>query len=328
MRPASPSYFQEGLQKMNKRDLVLSLLDQNQLPPYPPAAFFLHFGQGFQRGQPAIDRHLEYFRFTGMDILKIQYERPYPPIPAIQRPGDWSLIPRYGKEFFDAPLQVVKGLVEAAKKEALVIVTLYSPFMLAGHTVEKEARDIHMQENPQAVKPGMEAITDSVLIFVRECIRLGVDGFYASTQGGESQRFADKAIFDECVRPYDLAVMEEINRKCIFNVLHICDYHLSYADLSPFVDYPGHVVNCNLNLYSGKVSAREVARLFNRPFMGGLDRLGVLATGDSAAIKREVGEVLQDAPERFFLAADCTVPAETPWENLRQAVGLAHAYRR
>jgi uroporphyrinogen decarboxylase len=68
--------------------------------------------------------------------------------------------------------------------------------------------------------------------------------------------------------------------------------------------------------------------MFQRPFMGGLERKGVLATGSREAIQAEVHSVLQDAPQRFLLAADCTVPSETPWDNLKLAIETAHEHRR
>jgi uroporphyrinogen decarboxylase len=58
--------------------------------------------------------------------------------------------------------------------------------------------------------------------------------------------------------------------------------------------------------------------------MGGLERKGVLATGDQSAIRRAAEAALEQAPERFILAADCTVPGETPWENLKTAIAAAH----
>ena len=63
---------------MNKRDLVLSLLDRNKKAEYIPAAFFLHFDQVNHRGQAAVDKHLEYSRYTGMDFVKIQFEYTFP----------------------------------------------------------------------------------------------------------------------------------------------------------------------------------------------------------------------------------------------------------
>ena len=94
--------------------------------------------------------------------------------------------------------------MEAAKSEALVVVTLYSPFMCAGHTTSQQIVTAHITENPDAVKKGMEIITDSLMVFVQECLRIGVDGFYHSTQGGERHRFQDPSLFLECIKPYDL----------------------------------------------------------------------------------------------------------------------------
>lgn len=316
---------------MNKRDQVLSLLDTEKKPDYIPAAFFIHFPKDAHRGQAAVDKHLEYFRYTGMDFVKIQYEFPFPHRPEIQRPEDWARMPAYRGEFFQDQLDIVRGLVKAAGREALVIQTLYSPFMSAGHTVGGEMLVRHLQEDPEKVKRGMEAITDSILWFVRECVKHGLDGFYASTQGGESGRFArpveitGAAIFANYVRPYDLQVMEEINRTCAFNILHICDYHLPYDDLTPFLSYPGHVVNCPLTEGGQKLTGRQVAERFGRPYMGGMDRHGIIVNGSPAEITATVRAVIREAPERFILAADCTLPGDIPWDNIKTAIEAAHS---
>jgi uroporphyrinogen decarboxylase len=313
---------------MNKRDALLSLLDANRKSDFIPAGFFLHFDPAFHHGQAAVDKHLEYFRYTGMDFVKIQYEHSLPQLPEIQRPADWAKMPFYPLDFYEQPLRVVEGLIKAAKPEALVLLTLYSPFMLAGHVLSQGTLTEHIQENPEQVKRGLEVITASLMGFVKACIRLGLDGFYTSTQGGEAGRLNDPSLFDSCIRPYDLALMEEINRSCIFNILHVCDYHLPYSDLSPYVDYPGHVVNASLELTGGKISAKEVARMFKRPFMGGLERKSVIASGSPLAVTKAVEDVLEDAPDRFILGADCTVPGNTSWDNLKLAIATAHAYQR
>jgi uroporphyrinogen decarboxylase len=311
---------------MNKRDLVLSLLDPAHSRSYTPAAFFLHFDPACHRGQAAVDKHLEYFRFTGMDFVKIQYEHTFPVLDHIQRPADWVKMPLYQEDFFEPPLKVVEGIVKAAKAEALVIMTLYSPFMCAGHAVGAERMLQHIHEDPEAVKKGMQIVTESLMNFVTGCIRLGVDGFYTSTQGGETHRLADPALFNDLVRPYDLALMNEIDRACIFNILHICDYTGDYASLQLFLDYPGHVINCPLNVGGRPISGQEVTRLFGRPYMGGLDRKGILTSGNPAQVCAAAAAALESAPKRFILGADCTVLPGTPWENLRTAIETAHQY--
>ena len=311
----------------SKRDAVLAMLEKSGRQPYIPAAFFIHFDPAFHFGTAAVQKHLEYFRYTGMDFVKIQYERTFPPIPAIKRPADWATMPSYPIKFYEPVLSAVQGLVKAAKQEALVIVTLYSPFMCAGHTTSLPLLTAHLQENPDAVRKGMEAITESLMRFVKECVRLGVDGFYASTQGGEAGRFHEPGVFTRHVKPFDLVLMNEMTRTCPFNILHVCDYNGPYADLSPFVDYPGHVVNCNPQLTGSKLPWSEIARLFGRPCMGGMDRHGLIASGGQAEIGRAVTRVLSEASRPFMLGADCTLPNDVKWDNIRAAIDAAHAYK-
>ena len=310
---------------VSKRDAVLALLDGRANQPYIPAAFFIHFDPAFHFGPPAVQKHLEYFRATGMDVVKIQYERAFPPIPDIARPADWARMPSYPVSFYEPMLAAVDGLVKAAKKDALVLMTLYSPYMCAGQTVGLPALTTHLRDDPAAVDKGLAAITDSLRGFVKACVKLGVDGFYASTQGGEAGRFADASIFARHIKPYDLALMGEA-KGCAFNILHVCDYNGPYADFAPFLDYPGHVVNCNPQFTGRALAWREIAALFKRPCMGGLDRHGILTTGQPAAIAAAVQQALTQASRPFMLGADCTLPADIDWARIRAAIDACHAY--
>lgn len=311
---------------MNKRDVVLRLLDESIKTPYIPAGFFIHFDPKFHRGQAAIDKHLEYFNFTGMDFVKIQYENRFPSLTNITEPADWSEIPCYGLDFYEDQINIAKGLVDSIGKHALVIMTLYSPFMCAGHSVGKTVLSKHLQENPDQTKRGIEIITESLMLFVNGCIEAGIDGFYHSTQGGESNRFEGSSIFDECIKPYDLVLMEAIDRSCEFNILHICDYEGGYADLTPFLDYPGHVVNTSLKLGDQLIHSEDVSKMFRRPFMGGLDRHGIINTGSENEIKNEVKHICQISPSKFILGADCTLPSNIKWQNIQTAIQTAHQF--
>ena len=307
---------------MTKRELMLGLIDGEAPAGYTPAAFFLHFGPQYQDGQAAIDRHLQFFRHTGMDFVKIQYEQGMSVAP-ITSPADWARAPRLTEEDFEPTVRVVRGLVEAAGREALVILTLYSPFMWARNLAGDDVLHEHLREHPAQALKGLEISTENVLTLVRACKAAGVDGFYASTQGGEAFRFGGTDIFERLVKPTDLAVWDEIG-SCRFNILHVCDFEGAYDDLTPFVDYPGHVVNCSLEVGGKRMTPTEASAMFGRPFMGGLERKGVLATGTPAEVRRAAQAVLAEAPERFILAADCTVPGDTSWDNLRAAVQVAH----
>jgi uroporphyrinogen decarboxylase len=314
---------------LNKRDIVYSLLDSNPTQNYTPGGFFMHFEPACHIGRAAVEKHLQFFHHTGMDLVKIQYENPVPLDATIKRPEDWANITYYGLDFYENQLNVVKGLVNAAKAEAPVVLTLYSPFMVAGHYAGSGVMEKHLREAPEATRKGLEIVTDSLLKFVRAAIKLGVDGFYHSTQGGETDRFEGSSIFTDIISFYDLVLMEEINDACDFNILHVCDYHAGYNDLSPFADYPGHIVSAPTQVGDKTLTPAEVAALFgNRPFLGGMERKGIIANGRPEEIRETVNEVLRHAPPRFMLGADCTLPDDTSWDNVKTAIDAAHQYQR
>jgi uroporphyrinogen decarboxylase len=310
---------------MNKRDAVMGLLDRSQKPEYTPAAFFIHFNWWCRRyGPAAIRKHLEFFRFTEMDFLKIQYENVFPRIRRIKTPDHWAKMPCYGKRFYAGQLEIAKQLVREVKREALVVMTVYSPFMCAGQTVGDHVLTKHLKENPEKVKKGLEIITESLMGFVKDCIQVGVDGFYACTQGGEGHRFEDSTLFEEYVKPFDLELMHAMELACQFNILHICDHHGGYDDLSPFRDYPGHIVNCSLQRGESKMTMDEVSQFFGRPFMGGMEKRGVLTYGTREQIEQTVEHCLRDAPDQFILGADCTFPSDIDWDSIRTAISTTH----
>ena len=311
----------------SKRDIMMNILKKDAPRDYIPAAFFIHFDEKSKLGESAVGKHLEFFRATGMDFVKIQYEREFPRLATIKKAEDLKSMPLYKLDFYEPELQAVRGLVKAAKQEALVLITVYSPFMCAGHTAGLPELTSHLNENPEAVKKGLEIITESLMFFVKECIRIGVDGFFASTQGGEAGRFKTPSTFSDYVKPYDIVLMKELNRACPFNILHVCEYNGPYADFSPYLDYPGHVVNCNPKLTSKTLTWKEVQQMFKRPIMGGMDRHGIMAKGSPEQIRKEVASVLKDTPRPFILGADCTLPGDIKWENIRTAIDAAHSYK-
>jgi len=313
--------------KTTKRERMLQWLAGQDDPGYTPAAFFLHFDARHKLGTAAAQKHLEYFRFTDMDFVKIQYEQNYKPVNFIKKPQDWAKLTPKGLDFYEPQLAAVREIVRAAKDEALVIMTLYSPFMWAGHTATLPVLRKHMEEDPAAVKRGLDILSESQMTFIGACIKIGVDGFYMSTQGSETGQFNDPTIFTNYVRPSDLVAMEEVTVRCPFNILHVCDYNAPYANYDAVVDYPGQVVNVNPKLTSGVLSWEEISGMFKRPNMGGMDRHGILATGTNQQIEEEVRQVLRNKKGQFILGADCTVPEDIDWNRLKYAISIAHNFK-
>ena len=310
----------------NKREALLRHLSGDADDAYIPAAFFLHFGEEYKSGRAAINRHIEFFDFTNMDFSKIQFELAFPRIKISTR-SDYSHIPCLPLEYYKPQLEVVEGILGALKSRANVLLTLYSPFMIAGQMVGQSTLIDDLELDPEPVLKAIDSISESLIGFIRECHRLGLDGFYHSTQGAEVNRFQDPDTFARCVQPSDLMVMNEIADHFPLNILHICDYHQEYggyADLTPFHGYPGHIVNVSTEIGHQSVTPLEISNWFGRPFLGGMNRLGALATGTPEEASDAARQVLATLPKGAILGADCTVPATTSWENLRSAIAAAH----
>lgn len=319
-RPTAPA--------KSKRDLMMQVLDKSGTPNYVPAGFFLHFPAEQRTGDAAIKAHLDYFRATGMDFVKIQFEQSYPPAVGVKRAADWYKIPVLKEEWFEPSLYIIKGLVKAAKSEALILPTMYSPYQMAKQAVPKETLLKHVQEDPEAVSRGMENITLSIMNYVRAATRVGVDGFYTCSQGGEANAVADRTLFNRLIKNYDMLIQKEVAQLTPVNILHVCDYEGAYAEFgSRFGDYPGQVVNVPLAAEGKPLSLSQASDLFKRPVMGGLDRHDVLSTGTPAEVKKAVELVLKDAPTHVILGANCTVRTDISIQNLQTAIQTAHAFR-
>jgi uroporphyrinogen decarboxylase len=311
----------------NKREKVLAVLDQSKPNEYIPAAFFLHFAD--KLGQGAIKSHTEFFRATNMDFVKVQYEIIVPHLDNIKSAKDWAKIPVLGEDFFEPQVEVIAALAKELKSEALILPTVYSPLTLSYQTVGKDVAE-HAKQDPDAVAKGMANITESIVNYLHAALKRGADGFYISTQGGNQKNFGDTPLFDKLVAPYDKIVSQEAADKGLLSILHVCDYGESrYSKIDKFASYQGSVINPPVVLADGSpVNLKEVQKTFKRPVFGGLDRLGILAKGPVDAIKKEVDKVLKEAPQNFILGADCTVPGETPWQQLRAVIDYAHDWRQ
>lgn len=186
----------------------------------------------------------------------------------------------------------------------------------------------HVNQDAELVCRGMENITLSLLNFVQAASRLGVDGFYMCSQGGETNRIANRALFNRTIKTYDMLLYKEASRLAPCNIMHLCDYDGAYEEFAQrFHDYPGQVVNVPLSADGKPLSLREAAQIFKRPVMGGIDRHGIVTTGTAEQVKQATLAVLKEAPANFILGADCTVNAKTPIENLQTAIRTAHEYR-
>lgn len=312
----------------SKRERILQVLDQSRPNEYVPAAFFLHFDN--KLGHKAVEDHRNFYRATGMDFVKVFYEIVVPRI-EIKSGSDWEKVPVYGEDFFAPQVAVIEDLANEFKGEAFILPTVYSPLALAQQTLGpgKDLKKL-AEQNPAAFGKAVKNLALSIENYLRSARKHGADGFYVSSQGGDGNSLPLK-LWNEHVRQWDKYVSEVADEIGEVNILHICDYGASFKNaeaLYAFADYPASIINVPLNFSDGTtLNLKEAQQRFRRPIFGGLERLGVIATGTVEEAKAQVDKVLENAPANFILGADCTVPGETDWDKLRAIIDYAHDWR-
>lgn len=147
---------------------------------------------------------------------------------------------------------------------------------------------------------------------------------YAALAGAANMLSREE--FDEVIKPCEIRLLREAKDENHFVMLHMCKDHL---DLTRYADYPCDAVNWGI--YSDNISLEEGRKLFaGKTILGGLDdRDGVLVHGTKEQIERRVAELMDEMKGYpFILGADCTLPTDIPYDNIRAAIEATRKHAR
>ena len=292
-------------------------------PSYAPAAFFIHYHSDQKEGDPAVQAHLNYFRESGMDILKVQFEQGAPRVRDITdiEKGTMEFIP---EDFYKPTLEIIAALQKAEGENVYVIPTLYSPYQISHNTMGEERVMAAAKEHPDLYKILLDSYQKALLWLIKECKKVGIQGFYMCTQGGEIMFKDIPGFFENFVLPYDMTFMGECCRDTKMNILHICNWEGPYDDLTRYKDYPGQIINTPDDLNGTPFSLADGVKLFGRPMLGGFNRQGEFNTVSAEEAAALTHKILDGAPKgRVMIGADCTV-GSAPLENIKAAIAAAH----
>ena len=149
----------------------------------------------------------------------------------------------------------------------------------------------------------------------RACLEAGADGIFFATVEWATYDVATAEQYAEFGRPYDLKVLAAV-AEAQFNVLHVCRKHNM---LESMLDYPVHAFNWATN-EAGNPSLADVLAKSDRAVMGGV-AVRTVSEGAPEQVTAEVAEALaQTGGRRFLLSAGCSIPPQTPEDNLRAAL--------
>lgn len=309
---------------VNKKEIMDAFKAGTLSPHYVPAAFFVHFDRDHKSGEPAVNAHLQYLLKTNADILKVQFEQSVPRIAGLDRQETWNSIKPLPEDYYRPTVEIIRRIQECAGRDIYVMPTVYSAYQVARQSLRDENIAKAAVERPEDLKRVLGYYLKSLEWFVRECKKVGIEGFYMTTQGGEMKYNSIPGFFDEIIKPLDLQLMQLCQQDAKLTILHICDWEGTYDRLDKYTDYPGDIVNTPLHLNGTPFTLTDGEKLFGRPVLGGLKKEEVIIKGSTAEVAEAVKEILANAPAgRVMIGADCTVSA-APIENIHTAVMTAH----
>lgn len=233
----------------------------------------------------------------------------------IHSPEDWGQLRRLDprKGALGAQLECLRLLASTFSPHTPILQTIFNPLSQAKHLVGKELLLVHLRQYPDALRKGLETITQSTIDFIQEAKATGIDGLFYAVQHAQYNLLSEPE-FREFSRPYDIQILESA-RPLWLNMLHLHGENVLFDQV---VDYPVQVLNWHDR--STRPDLAEGLQRFPGVVCGGLRRIESMVLGAPAAIQAEALDAIrQTAGQRFILGTGCVVPTTAPYGNLMAA---------
>jgi uroporphyrinogen decarboxylase len=297
---------------MNRRDRFHAAV-RGRPADRPPVCVWMHFVTPYMDGATAGSRHCEFIRRYGWDVAKAvsDYRYPFPEgMLTVACPGDMQRIARQGMDHptFANQLALLRAMRADLGEDWPVVDTTFSPLQqvvrYAGATAQKVILD-----HPASARPMLERVTETVIRYVRQLPREGVDAVFYSTWAAATERAprgCTQDAFAELIRPYDIAILDEA--AALVRILHACKSHL---DLGRVADYPHEVLSWAASDPTCPGLAEMRART-DACLMAGLDQMRIVEQS-IPEIRRDMAAAMQaTGGHKFILAPGCTIPSNVP----------------
>ena len=330
---------------MDKRERVFTAL-RGERPDRVPVGFWGHDRKREGTARDLAEETLRRARTYDWDFVKVQSRatcfaecwgaRWQPPTtatapsaqltPAVADAADLDRLaagaPDYGPlaEQLDALRLIRSGLPDGRP----ILMTVFSPLMVLGYCLPEEpaplAAALAMLDLDQArAARVLEAITTVVLRFARDCVAAGADGiFYASNFAGSDTTTVEQ--LRRYQRPYDLRILAAVaGAPC--NMVHVCGVRPHFDE---FADYPAASFSWAIGEGAPTLAAGRART--GRAVAGGISTGAELRSMSPRDVEGEVcAAIASTGGAGLLLAPGCSIPADTPPENLLAAARAARS---
>jgi uroporphyrinogen decarboxylase len=231
----------------------------------------------------------------------------------IESPEDWKkLRPLRGVEGeYLVVLESQRIAIEERSRDVPLVQTVFSPLTSCLKMAGRDTLLRHIREAPDAVHAGLEVVTETTRRFAFEAVHRGADGLFFAVQTA-NQGYLTAVEYTRFTKTYDLAVLEAVQDKSWFNILHL---HGQNVMLEPVLDYPVQVLN-----YHDRESGPSLAEMRGRTgkcLLGGIAENTTLVHGGPADVGAEVRGAWEQMEGRgLILGPGCVASLEAPEANV------------
>src|SRR5579859_6439417 len=213
-------------------------------------------------------------------------------------------------------LRVLQMINHSIGYDAYFVQTIFCPLgvakYLAGNSNEAVLQS--MRDDRKALHTGLRMIVETFSSFAIACMEQGASGIFYATNGWASESMLTQDLYREFGEQYDREFLDAIRSRSKFNILHNCGSHIYFDFLAT---YPVHALSWAATL-EGNPDLREGKLRSGKAVMGGISEKTILKSGEPDQVREEVAKSLElTGGKHFLLAPGCSIPPETPAENLQ-----------
>ncbi len=322
------------MEKMTKRERLEATI-RREPTDRPPVALWRHFPGDDQEAVELAASTVAFQRQYDFDFVKVtpassfcvldwgvedawlgneEGTREYTHHP-IRTPEQWYTLRRLEPEegALGSQLRCLALIREQLGDEVPFIQTIFNPLSQAKNLVGRQDLLGHLRQDPEAVRAGLEVITDATARFIVAAREPGIAGIFLAVQHA-SYDLMSESEYEEFGIPFDQRLLESASGLWL-NVLHLHGKRVMFDLLT---DYPVQVVNWHDR--ETPPSLREGQTQVRGAVLGGLRQWDTMLRGSPDDVRREAEDAIQQTGgQGVILGTGCVTPITAPWANLRAA---------
>ncbi|MFL5627139.1 MAG: uroporphyrinogen decarboxylase family protein [Ktedonobacteraceae bacterium] len=212
-------------------------------------------------------------------------------------------------------LRALQLINHAVGYDAYFVQTIFCPLGVAKYLAGNKSEPVlqTLREDRAAMHAALRVITETFTTYAIACMEQGASGIFYATNGWASESMLSADQYREFGEQYDLEFMDAIKSRTKFNILHNCGTHIYFDQLA---EYPVQAINWDAKA-EGNPDLGVGKRRSGKVVMGGINQKTTLKNGSPEQVREEVAQAIElTGGRQFLLAPGCSIPPETPANNL------------